>query len=125
MKRPTFRLREDKHRKLMSKLTLNGKSFQDFGEYVVNLYLNDEIQIKKESEEMKIFNTGLGEKMELVTELKTRDNYEKFCLGNGAVGGCAKNKSEIRQANKARLIEMTEWICDNYKTYLEYTKGEC
>ena len=71
---------------------------------------------------MKIYNTGLGEKMELVTELKTRDDYMNFCLENGAVGGCAKNKTEVRQANKARLIEMTEWICDNYKTYLEYKK---
>ena len=71
---------------------------------------------------MKIYNTGLGEKMELVTELKTRNDYMTFCLENGAVGGCAKNKTEVRQANKARLIEMTKWICDNYMTYLEYSK---
>ena len=71
---------------------------------------------------MKINNTGLGEKMELVTELKTRDEYMNFCLENGAVGDCAKNRSEVRQANKDRLIEMAKWICDNYKTYLEYTK---
>ena len=74
---------------------------------------------------MKIYNTGLGEKLELVTELKTRDDYMNFCLENGAVGGCAKNKTEVRQSNKDRLIEMTKWICDNYMTYLEYTKGEC
>ena len=74
---------------------------------------------------MKIYNTGLGEKMELVTELKTRDDYMDFNLGNGAVGGCAKNKTEVMQANKDRLIEMAEWICDNYMTYLEYAKGEC
>ena len=42
---------------------------------------------------MKINNTGLGEKMELVTELKTRDDYMNFCLENGAVGGCAKTKT--------------------------------
>ena len=71
---------------------------------------------------MKINNTGLGEKLELVTELKTRDDYMNFCLENGAVGGCAKNKTEVRQANKDRLIEMTKWICDNYMTYLEYSK---
>ena len=67
MKRPTFRLHEDKHRKLMAKLTLNGESFQHFGEYVVNLYLNDELQIKKESEEMnktKEYVEGIKEYLE-------------------------------------------------------------
>ena len=77
MKRPTFRLHEDKHRKLMSKLTLNGKSFQDFGEYVVNLYLNDEIQIKKESVKMKrndMINEMAGNYMDVDYEwLKEND----------------------------------------------------
>ena len=66
---------------------------------------------------MKIYNTGLEE---LVTELKTRDDYMNFCLENGAVGGAAATKTEIRQANKGRLIEITKWICDYYMIYLEY-----
>ena len=71
---------------------------------------------------MKIYNTILDGKRELLTELKTRDEYIDFCLENGAVGGCANTKTEVMQANKDRLIEMAEWICDNYKTYLEYAK---
>ena len=71
MKRPTFRLREDKHRKLMAKLTLNGESFQGFGEYVVDLYLNDKLQIKKESEEMK------------VTTIESFNDFVKFVVSCG------------------------------------------
>ena len=71
MKRPTFRLDETKHRKLMSKLTLNGESFQQFGEYVVDLYLDNELQIKKESEEM--FNVK-----EYVEGIKEHWEYNKI-----------------------------------------------
>ena len=71
MKRPTFRLDETKHRKLMAKLMLDGESFQNFGEYVVNLYLNDELQIKKESGEME------------VATIKSFNDFVKFVVSCG------------------------------------------
>ena len=68
MRNLTYRIDDDKHIELKTKLMKEGnRSFQEFFDSCTDLYLNDELQIKKESTNMnktKEYVEGIKEYLE-------------------------------------------------------------
>ncbi|MFW5992466.1 MAG: hypothetical protein ACOCQN_04670 [Halanaerobiaceae bacterium] len=47
MERGTYKMEQDKHRKLMKKLIDDGMSFNEFLDRITHLYLEDKYELKK------------------------------------------------------------------------------